>query len=117
MKTSHDYADSLIRLAEFLRTKPAFNIEESDAVASLYLFWPHKEVFLGLVRAVHGGEKEYIGHDEDAEVAYTVTLPTGEWVKGKIRRSNVCKLIRAAEYDCEPLLSQAEEAEIGQVSA
>lgn len=105
MKTSHDYADSLIRLAEFLRTKPAFNIADSDAVASLYLFWPTKEHFLGLVQAVHGGEKGYIGHDDNAEIAYTVTTPTGETVKATIRRSNVCKLVRAAEYDCEPLLS------------
>lgn len=111
-KTSHDYADSLVRLAEFIKSKPAFTIAADDVPARFRCyFWFKKDHFLSAVRVLGSGVKrEKNGYGED-ELEFVSASDTGESVELVIKRNLVCRLVRPAqpaEYDCEPLLSQFE---------
>lgn len=105
---SHEYANKLKELGDFLLAKPEFETpwSESNAYIGLY-YWGGKDGFLSAVKALGTGTKEW-GKDD---LRY---IPAGtDMLRLNISRASVCRLVKEAEYECEPLLSQAEEAEIG----
>ena len=106
--TSHEYAVKLKELAELLLSKPEFSTPYSERTAYTCLYyWSDKANFLEAVKALGSGKKEWGKTDLTYVPAYTNMLQI------KVMRNAVCRLVREAEYDCEPLLSQAEEEQVG----
>jgi hypothetical protein len=103
---SHEYAKKLNRLADLLLSKPEFETANSEAYSySIFSYW-NKENFLGAVKALGSGKKEWQTDD-------LTFIPHGtDMLKLTIGRNKVCRKVKEAEYECEPLLSQAEEAAI-----
>lgn len=112
--TSHEYAGKLRQLAARLEEVAAFElpdyhesyIKESGLERFSYHF--DKTGFLAAVRALGKGRKVIAGDD-------LRFVGADELLHLSIYRSEVCKLVKPAqpaEYDCEPLLSQAEEAQL-----
>jgi len=106
--TSHDYARTLKEAAEFFLAKPAFDIDAPRAYSYTYFRFYNKEQFITAVKALGSGKKE--GDERDIEfqvkagnVEITIAAP----------RNTVCRLLRPAEYDCDPFLSPEEEKELG----
>jgi hypothetical protein len=104
---SHQYAELLKQRAEYLLNKDAFELPTytSEKESFWYMWESDKPKFLDGVRALGAGEKKT--SDE-----YVEFWPYNAPVRLKINRSVVCKLVKPAEYDCVPLLSQIEEAEL-----
>jgi hypothetical protein len=105
--TSHEYAQKLKIAAEFFLSKPEFKIRNSPILFSSY--WSDKEAFLAAVKALGSGEKKYEGES----LKFIVTITEGLTFDVEVSRSAVCRLVKPAQpavYDCEPLLSQEEEA-------
>lgn len=105
---SHEYANKLKELADFLLAKPEFETDGEPRV--FFWYWSDKQGFLGAVKALGSGEKKW---STDDLTFYPAGVPDGIHFELQIRRVAICRLVREAEYECEPLLSQAEEAEIG----
>jgi hypothetical protein len=101
---SHEYAQKLKETAEYLLSKPEFKVSYTTIYFGHY--WD-KDEFLTAVRALGAGTKKY----SDADLTFSPASPSPIYLS--INRSTVCKLVRQAEYECELLLSQEEEAEIG----
>lgn len=105
--TSHDYAKALQQAAEFFLSRPAFDIDSPRAYSFSYFRFHKKELFIAAVKALGSGTKggddkniEFLVRTGDVEI--TVSAP----------RNTLCRLIRPAEYDCDPFLSDAEQAEL-----
>lgn len=105
---SHEYAMKLKELAEFLLGKPDFNMPWGEKHAYTILsYWGSKDDFLGAVRALGEGTKEWSRDD-------LTFVPSGtDMLHLQIARSKVCRKVQEEKWECEPLLSQAEEAQIG----
>lgn len=103
---SHEYAEERRKQAEFLLSKPAFKMPGS--VTKLFICFYGKEQFVEAVKALGTGKKEYNHNDLDF-------IPDGTEIVLSISRSQVCKLVSPAVYDCEPLLSREEEDALGKV--
>lgn len=110
------FATNLRKLADWLDSKPEFHVERTVAELPRTCFYSEKQGFLEAIRAIGSGVKgeglfpEYLMFTSN-------TTPEGVKVSVEVNRDAVCKLIKPAqtipaEYDCEPLLSQAEEAEL-----
>ena len=102
---SHAYAAKLKELAEFLLSKPEF-----ETGSQPYFFSNHynKEGFVSAVKALGAGTKEFTG----TEIRFRPTeSPVSGWVSAP--RDKVCTLVKAAVWDCEPLLSASELEEAG----
>jgi len=113
--TSRDFAKNLRALAEWLDARPEFPMPSVTA-RTPYNEYYDKDEFIQAVRALGAGKKEdgILGKDYLKFIAETT--PEDTEVQIEINRVKVCKLVRPAqpaEYDCESLLNQAEEAEIG----
>ncbi len=106
--TSHEYATRLIAAAVLLEKAAVFELPsymasylEHCGVENIQ-FHTDKALFLAAVRAVGSGVK--------AGNADEVRFVVGGLVHLVVDRASVCKLVKPAEYECEPLLSQVEEA-------
>jgi hypothetical protein len=112
--TSHEYANKLKALAEWLLSKPEVDAH-TDHVRESFWYWSAKEPFLAAVRALKPGRKEY-GEGTNADALalkfYPAGVPEGVDFYLRINRSAMCRLIQEAKYECEPLLSPEEEAQI-----
>ncbi len=102
---SHLYANKMKEIADFLLSRPEF--ETAHACTIYQWYWSKKDDFLGAVKALGAGKKEWKTDD-----LYFVPEGCPE-ITTVVQRSAICRLVRPAEYDCEPLLSQEEEASIG----
>src|SRR6266852_4281093 len=102
MITTHDWARELQQTAEFLLSRDAVEIPKIPETRGW--FFSEKEVFLNLVRALKPGKK-------DVSDSYVDFLPHGAHIQLTVNRSLVCRRLNP-EYECEPLLSRAEEAEL-----
>lgn len=104
---SYKYADNLEKLATFLRNRPEFETE----APSVYGFFTYydKDSFIAAVRACGAGKKEFA----DTFIHFFPAVGEGIHLRLEAPRNKVCRLVREAEYDCDPLLSQEEEASIG----
>jgi hypothetical protein len=109
---SHEYAERLQKVADLLAESPEFELPSyMDSYLNQYgaarvRFYNDKEPFLAAVRALGSGRKG--GNEQDLE-----------FIHGDLRlivnRSAVCRLVKPAqpaEFECDPLLSQAEESEL-----
>lgn len=106
MSTSHDWARDLQRTAEFLLSKPEVDLS-GDIPRSRARYWggEDKVNFLKFVRAAVPGRK-VIGE-------YSVEFrPTGANLEIAISRETVCRKVQDVKYECEPLLSPEEDAEL-----
>jgi hypothetical protein len=109
---SHEYAKKLQEIAQFLLDKPEFETH-SDPKIHLF-FWSNKEEFLTAVRCVGAGRKEWGKSDLDFIPA---GLPADAKLILNISRSSVCRKIQDEKWECEPLLSSDEEAQMGDSAA
>lgn len=111
--TSHEYARRLRTVVDKLLAAESFDLPtymeshlRRNGVVRID-FFGHKEEFLAAVCSVGSGKKS--GNES------TLDFIVDDLVLG-VDRSSVCRIIKPAqpaEYECEPLLSQAEEASIG----
>jgi hypothetical protein len=102
---SHEYAEGMKQAAEFLLSRPEFETQMDPLV---YLgYYLSKEKFLDVVRALGSGHKEY----QNGAIKFE-NEKHGAKIQVSIRRSEVCRLVKAAEYECVPLLSIEEEASL-----
>jgi hypothetical protein len=103
MKT-HEYAEKLKAAAEFLASR------ENVELGTLYIpiFFYDRQPFVDAVRAFGPGDKAFT----DSELGFIPKAPC-DFFKLYIPRNRVCKLVRPAEYDCEPILSDEEVATLG----
>ena len=107
-KTSHDYARRLQEQATFLLSRPEF--ETDSTPHGFFWFCSDKEKFLAAVKAVGAGKKKFT----DDEVRFSpVDYPD---ITIYANRNSVCKKVQEAVWECEPLLSAAEEQQIEEVS-
>ncbi len=106
---SHEYANKLKQLADFLLNKPEFTTDFDAKFSYLRMYYyGRKGEFLAAVKALGSGKKEW----SKDELRY---IPDAtDMLRLTVNRTAVCRLVKEAEYECEPLLSQAEEAAIGQ---
>lgn len=105
--TSHDFATELELMAQWLRSRPAFSWPRTVSNYTPIHTWD-KEEFVACVKGLGTGTKEFT----DSEVKFTVTVGQSKIVV-MVPRNKVCRLVRPAEYDCEPFLSQSEEESLG----
>ena len=102
---SHTYAAKLKDLAEFLLSKPEFKVGTRPYFFS---YQYTKEDFILAVRSLGAGTKEFT----DTQIKFKPTdMPVGGYVEAP--RDKVCTLVKAAVWDCEPLLSASELEEAG----
>ena len=95
---SHEYSKELQQLAKYLLTKPEFEVPSSESKQYFWYLYD-KEGFIGAVKALGAGRKDmgdqYVDFSpKDAPINFMV----------RVEREQVCKLVRPAEYDCEPFL-------------
>lgn len=102
---SHEYANKLKVVADALLSKPEFETPSKPTIR-LY-FWSNKTEFLGAVKALGAGNKEYTTHDLD------FTPVCAEGLSLTVSRSAVCRKVQEEKWECEPLLSEMEEAQVG----
>ena len=115
IKTSRDYAKKLRELADFLDNRPEFPLPDysdlhyrSRGIETLR-YYSEKAPFLAAVKAVGTVTKCADGSD------FMLVAANG-LLQLCASRESVCRLVKPAQeavYECEPLLSQAEEAAIG----
>ena len=100
---SHEYAEKLKAAAEFLLARE--DVEFVDRPPFIPISFYDKEKFIAAVRVFGSGEKKWT-YDE---LQFT---PHGaaEIFRLYIARNTVCRLVRPAEYDCDPILSDEEVA-------
>lgn len=102
---SHEYAAKLKQLADFLLSRPVFDTDWTY-VRMGCPYWSKKESFLGAVKALSPGKKEYTDH----EVTFEPVIGDPRIkISLSVARNAVCVLVRPAEYDCDPLLKPDEE--------
>lgn len=111
---SHEYAGKLRELAAQLEAAPSFKLPNysTDHYRNSGLenlrYYEEKEPFLAAVRAIGKGRK--VVDDR----YYNFVVADG-LLHLSVNREAVCRIVKPAqpaEYDCEPLLSQAEEAQL-----
>jgi hypothetical protein len=106
---SHDYAQALRRAADFFLSRPAFDIDSDRVYSFSYFRFYDKEQFIAAAKALGTGKKA--GDDRDIE--FQIKAPGNVEITISAPRSTVCRLIRPAEYDCDPFLSPDEEKLLG----
>lgn len=113
MPKAKEVAAELRKLAEGLESDP-----EAEVSQPWITFWPGKEAFLSLARLLPRPiSKKYDAND--VTLAYGSPSGTPIYVRAVAGRTLVCRLVEPAKpavYECEPLLSEAEEAQIGDVA-
>jgi hypothetical protein len=103
MSTSHDWARELQETALFLLSKD--EVEIGSIPITRFTIYSEKEPFLRLVRALKPGKKKTTQY-------YITFYPTGnKSLELAINRDSMCKRLNP-EYECTPLLSKEEDAEM-----
>jgi hypothetical protein len=113
-------AKELRRVADAFDRDPDAELEQpmlSFYCDNYYAEDKGKSLFLAVVRALPKPLRKNV--DEDSyEVEFgrdSVDAGAPVWIRAKIDRKSVCKLVKAAqpaEFECEPLLSADEEAQL-----
>jgi hypothetical protein len=105
---SHDYARRLLELATFLLSRDSFVLPYHEPTSFHHFRYYEKEPFVAAVRALGSGKKKLA---EDS-IEFVVAQP-GYSLSVEAPRNLLCRLIRPAEYDCDPFLSPEEEKQLG----
>lgn len=113
MPTAHEVAVELRRIADALDKEPDTPVKQ----AWLHFYCDTKEEFLNAVRLLPRPLSKRYDKDGDSwdrlHVEHGYRKPSPVWVQASVLRSKVCRLVqeaREAVYECEPLLSQDEDA-------
>jgi hypothetical protein len=105
--TSHEYAQRLQQLGDFLLSRPEFDAGGSPHI---FLSFYNKDKFLPAVKALGAGTKEFT----TGSWPEVVFKPTGaDEIKVSVPRDKVCHKVQDAVWECEPLLSAGEIEQIG----
>ncbi len=100
--TSHELATKLQETATYLLAHE--NVDVSNPMLRVH-WWSDKEPFLRAVRAFVPGKKVIDN--------YNVTFePKGTMLALVVSRDLVCRKVQDVKYECEPLLSPEEDAEM-----
>ena len=110
MITARAVADELRKLADNLDQNPELEVQSPNMYFSCsYLGEKSKQIFLNVVKNLPRPlQKEYKANE--VWVKYSTDAIN---VSAYINRNKVCRIVepaKAAVYDCEPLLSETEEA-------
>lgn len=98
--TSRVYAEKLRKIADFLDSRPVFELEYDQS--KTISFWS-KDKFVNAVKAIGNATKTY---DEGEHSSLYITPVEFPDLKLSIMRSSVCKKI--VKFECEPLFSDSE---------
>jgi hypothetical protein len=104
-QTTHQWAKQLQETASHLLARPDLPISQYDPV--LFTYFYDKKTFLATARAMGPGKKEHDKHDFNFS-------PTGTCIRMSIARNIVCRKVQKEKWECEPLLSGAEEESIAE---
>lgn len=109
--TSKEISTSLAEMAK------VYDTGEDLPIPQLNVFCSAKDEVVALIRAIGGRFDKDMGREDDREDdPYAYMKYSSQRIPGLtiwIDRSKVCKLIRRpVEWECEPLLSPEDEAEI-----
>lgn len=105
--TSHDYARDLQKMADWLLTRPAFETGGYSRGHHYFRFY-EKDQFVDAAKSLGTGKKQFTAD----EISFKVELPFGS-INIEAPRNIVCRLVRPAEYECDPFLSPEEEKSLG----
>ena len=108
--TSHEYARKLKVTAEFLLSRPEFNLPSYKDSANSYLgsYYQEKDAFLSAVKALGAVNKSFTG----TELKISCSVIGGGDIYFDIARSVVCRKVQEEKWECQSLLTPEEEATI-----
>ena len=110
MPKASEVAAELRKLADSLEQEPDAEISQPWVT-----FWPSRESFLALARVLpRPFAKKY--ERDTIQLIYGASAGTPIYVRVEAQRTAVCRVVKPAQeavYECEPLLSEAAEAQIG----
>jgi hypothetical protein len=106
--TSHEYARELQKTVEHLLGRPEVQFEDYASPHQYISFWD-KDKFVAAARAMGAGKKEF----RDSDLHF---VPDGRCLVLSIGRDKVCRKIQDAKWECEPILSDTEVEQLGEVS-
>jgi hypothetical protein len=106
---SHEFARKQQKEAEYLLSKPAFKVPSHMEREEYFWYMWDREGFVEAVKALGAGIKS-IGPE------YVEFRPKDAPVYISIERDKVCKMVRPAEYDCEPWLTEEDHQKIDVVA-
>src|SRR5581483_3112973 len=107
--TSHDYAVELRRIADELESRPEFDLPDYTRKAYVsFSYFSDKGRFISAVRALGSLSKDF---SDKTYLRVSKSLGTTASIDMNVNRDSVCRLVREAEYECEPLLNAEEMAE------
>lgn len=109
MSTSHEWAKKLRETADVLESRPECEMAGEARVLVSFYGNSNKEAFIAAVRALKPGIKKI-----DQE--YVNFYPSGTILNLYINRDAVCRKVQDVKYECEPLLSPQEDADMEQVA-
>lgn len=104
-RTSHDVAKALREMARKLTAAPEFDVSVTPML--YWSCWDAKDEFLGAARCF-GGVKGGDSHDFELRRHWG-----GAETLLRVKRETVCRIVKPAQpavYECDPLLTAAEEA-------
>ena len=107
--TSHEYANRLKEIADFLLGRPEFEVAHG-----LYFYqrFDDKDKFVAAAKALGSGVKSVSSIFHEPEISFTPSAAK-EFVI-TIPRDKVCRKVKDAEYECDPFFSPGElEAVLG----
>lgn len=115
--TSHDLARVLRGMADLLDSKPVFPMPSYYGNSNLSRFgklryFGEKDAFIAAAKALGTFTKKYTAD----ELIISCPANGGGEITLEIERNAVCRIVKPAqpaEYECDPLLSPEEDAEIG----
>jgi hypothetical protein len=111
--TSHEYAAKLKALAEALESKAEFILPDYQDNYVLhhglesFSYYDRKDDFLSAVKAVGSGVKRVSNSGDSLEF-----LALSGMLRLTVYRTSVCRLVQEAKYECDPLLTPEEEANL-----
>jgi len=113
--TSHEYAREITKIAAGLLDRPEFDMPDyySPTYKKSYMvldYFGDKKRFLLAAKAIGTATKG--GNDED----YVLIPQFAPMLQVRANRNAVCRVVKPAvpaEYECDPLLSPQEEAQVG----
>ena len=105
---SHDYARNLQKFAEFLLSRESFPLPYHEPTSFHYFNYHDKESFVAAVKSLGSGKKKIT----DDKIEFVIET-SGAHLSVEAPRNLLCRLIRPAEFECDPLLSADEEKTLG----
>jgi hypothetical protein len=99
---SHEYARKMQELAEKLLAKPEF---DTLSTFCQYFYFFEKDKFVDCVKALGSGRKEFL--QENVYFRSQDGLVTA-----CIARDRVCRKVKEAEWECDPIFAADELAEL-----